>query len=212
MYKADRRTKEFIDGLHYFLNIAEANNQNGFMCCPCLHCQDNNDYSSRTILHGHIFRHGFMPKYLCWTKHGEEGVTMEDNEEVDCDDVNFPIHAGFGAFDDDTAMKEPEADAAENEPTDELGQALCGEWEDCESEKKRLKSQQMIEDHRKLLYPGCEDGLKKFGTTLELLQWKATYGVSDKGFGELLKLLKKYFLKTTNCLARRTKRNGLFAL
>ena len=48
----------------------------------------------------------------------------------------------------------------------------------------------MLEDHRKLLYPRLEDGLKKLGTTLELLQWKATYGVSDKGFGELLKLLK----------------------
>jgi len=51
--------------------------------------------------------------------------------------------------------------------------------------------QQILEDHRKLLYPGCEDGLKKLGTMLELLQWKATDGVSDKGFGELLKLLKK---------------------
>ena len=94
---------------------------------------------------------------------------MEDNEEVDYDDAQIPIHAGFGAFDDDTAMEEPEADAAENEPTDELGQALCGEREDYESEKERLKFQQMIEDHRKLLYPGCEDELKKLGTTLELL-------------------------------------------
>ena len=88
-------------------------------------------------------------------------------------------------------MEEPKADDAENESTDELGQALCGEREDCESKKERLKFQQMIEDHRKLLYPRCEDGLKKVGTILELLQWKATYGVSDKGFGELLKLLKK---------------------
>ena len=59
---------------------------------------------------------------------------------------------------------------------------------DYESEKERLKFQQIIEDHRKLLYQGCEDGLKKLGTTLEFLQWKATYGVSDKEFGELLKL------------------------
>ena len=50
------------------------------------------------------------------------------------------------------------ADAAKNEPPDELGQALCGEREDCESEKERLKFQQMIEDYRKLLYLGCEDG------------------------------------------------------
>ena len=115
---------------------------------------------------------------------------MEDNEEVDCGD-HFPSQAEFGAFDDDTAMEEPEADAAENEPTDDLGQALHDAREDCDSEKERMKFQQMLEEHRKLLYPGCEDGLKKLGTTLELLQWKATHGVSDKGFGELLKLLKK---------------------
>ena len=66
---------------------------------------------------------------------------MENNEEVDYDDAQILIHAGFSAFDNDTAMEEPEADAAENEPTDELGQALCCEWEDCESEKERLKFQ-----------------------------------------------------------------------
>ena len=55
--------------------------------------------------------------------------------------------------------------------------------------------QKMLEDHQKLLYPGCEDGLKKLGTTLELLQWKATNGVSNKRFGELLKLIKKMLPK-----------------
>ena len=119
---------------------------------------------------------------------------MEDNEEVDYDD-NFPTHAGLGAFDDDTVMEEPEADAVENEPTDDLGQALRDAREDCDNEKERIKFQQMLEDHRKLLYPGCEDGLKKLGTTLELLQWKATHGVSDKRFGELSKLLKKMLPK-----------------
>ena len=40
---------------------------------------------------------------------------MEENEEIDYDH-NFPCHAGLGAFDDDTAMEEREAEAAENEP------------------------------------------------------------------------------------------------
>jgi len=31
MYNADRRSQEFIDGLHYFLNVTEANKLNGFM-------------------------------------------------------------------------------------------------------------------------------------------------------------------------------------
>ena len=87
-------------------------------------------------------------------------------------------------------MEKPEAEAIENNPTDDLGQALRGAREDCESEKERMKFQLMLEDHCKLLYLGCEDGLKKLGTTLELLQWNATHGVSDKRFGELLKLKK----------------------
>ena len=88
-------------------------------------------------------------------------------------------------------MEEPESDVAEDDPGDDLGQALHNVRADCESEKERLKFQKMLEDHRKLLYPACEDGLKKLGTTLELLQWNATHGVSDKGFVELLKLFQK---------------------
>ena len=52
---------------------------------------------------------------------------MEDNEEEDFDD-HFPGNAGFGAFDDDIPMEEPEVDVAED-PSDDLGQALhnCGQ-------------------------------------------------------------------------------------
>jgi hypothetical protein len=49
----------------------------------------------------------------------------------------------------------------------------------------------MLEDHKKLLYPSTEDGQKKLGTTLELLQWKAQNGISDKAFGKLMKIQKK---------------------
>ena len=48
----------------------------------------------------------------------------------------------------------------------------------------------MLEDHKKLLYPNCKQGLKKLGTTLEMLQWKAANGVTDKGFEELLGIVK----------------------
>ena len=49
----------------------------------------------------------------------------------------------------------------------------------------------MLEDHKKGLYPNCEDGNTKLGTVLELLQWKAENAVPDKGFEKLLKILKK---------------------
>ena len=93
---------------------------------------------------------------------------MTKNEEQDCE-ANFP--AGFGAFDDDASMEDaPKGEAAEDDPTDDLGQVLHDAHEDCESENERMKFQQKLEDHRKLLYPGCQGGLKKLGSTLELLQ------------------------------------------
>src|SRR3954470_21285036 len=49
----------------------------------------------------------------------------------------------------------------------------------------------MLEDHNKPLYPNCKDGQKKLGTTLELLQWKAENGTTDKGFEKLLKIIRK---------------------
>jgi hypothetical protein len=63
----------------------------------------------------------------------------------------------------------------------------------CEKEKKKLQC--MLEDHKKLLCPNCEADKKKLGTTLELLQWKAENGVSDKGFEKLLIMLKKMLPK-----------------
>ena len=42
----DRRTTEFITGLHKFIGVAEANKQNGFMHCPCVVYQNKKDYSS----------------------------------------------------------------------------------------------------------------------------------------------------------------------
>jgi hypothetical protein len=88
----------------------------------------------------------------------------------------------------------------------------CDAREDCEIENERMKFQQMLADRYKLLYPGYADGLKKFGITLELLQWKATHGVSNKGFRELLKLFKKYFLRIMTCLPQHMKQNNLFAI
>jgi hypothetical protein len=83
---------------------------------------------------------------------------MEDNEE-EVFDGNIPRHTGFGAFDDDAVMEEPEGEAVDDFPIDDLGQALCDAREDCESENQRMKFQQMLADHCKLLYPGCANGL-----------------------------------------------------
>jgi hypothetical protein len=102
------------------LDVAEANKRKGFMCCPCIHCQNKNDYSSSRTLHSHIFVNGFMSNYICWNSHGEKGVIVEDNEE-EVFEGNFPSHAGFDAFDDDAPMEEPKGEAADDDPIGDLG-------------------------------------------------------------------------------------------
>jgi hypothetical protein len=98
----DRRTSQFIEGLRNFGDVAWANIQNGFMCCPCVDCENKKEYSSWKILHSHLLWKGFMPSYNCWTKHGERGVMMEDNEEEEDDDM-YPEYG-------DTATGETEAE------------------------------------------------------------------------------------------------------
>ncbi|XP_052169261.1 uncharacterized protein LOC127785978, partial [Oryza glaberrima] len=183
---ADRRSKEFIDGVHYFLRVAEANRQRGFICCPCNKCKNQKEYSASRTIHFHLFESGFMPSYNYWTSHGEQGVEMEEDE---VEDDNIPDFAQYVGFEGNQTGEE-ERDADGNDVADDLGQMLQDAKEDCESEKGAHKLDKMLEDHRTSLYPGCEQGHKKLDTTLEFLQWKAKNGVSDKAFGDLLKLVK----------------------
>ena len=46
MYMADRRSKEFIDGVHEFIEATEKHKYGGFICCPCKFCKNEKDYSS----------------------------------------------------------------------------------------------------------------------------------------------------------------------
>ena len=193
MYNADRRSQDFIEGVHYFLGVAEANKRDGFICCPCALCKNLKEYSSSMSLHSHLLKSGFMSNYICWTKHGESGVMMEEGEgeDLDIDD----IIAQYGAFDDTTMGGDEEEVAVEDDLGDALGDAIRDAQQEWESEKEKVKLERMLEDHRKLLYPMAEEGQKKLGTTLELLQWKAKNGVSDKAFGNLLNLIKKMLPK-----------------
>jgi hypothetical protein len=110
----------------------------------------------------------------------EEG----EEEQADPDDV-FAQYCDF-------AMEEGEEEMdAENsiaEDDDALGDVIRDAQRDCESEKEKAKFDQMLEDHKKLLYSSAKNRQKKLGTTLELLQWKTENGISDKTFGKLLKI------------------------
>ena len=195
----NRLSREFTTGLKDFLVVANANKQGGFVTCPCVICKNQKGYSSSREVHLHLLRHGFMPSYNCWTKHGERGVIMEEDEEGDdFIDENYLAHFGDTFMEDDAEGGEGLGEGEEeahDEPADDLGRTIADARRRCETEKERENLDRMLEDHRKSLYPGCDDGLKKLGCTLDLLKWKAEAGVADSAFENLLKMLKNMFPK-----------------
>ena len=113
---------------------------------------------------------------------------MEDNKEEEDDDNYHNMYPGY----DDTAMgvDNEDQEAADGPADDDLGRAITDAKEECETEKEKEKLEQMLKDHKTLLYPTCEDGHKKLGATLDLLQWKAENGVTDSAFSKLLVKMK----------------------
>ena len=91
-----------------FLREAEENKRDSFMCCPCGVCKNDRNYSSSKVIHVHLFTSGFMSGYNCWTKHGERGVILEDNEEEE-DSDNYPLFTEDGG----SRMGEDEAEEEE---------------------------------------------------------------------------------------------------
>jgi len=49
------------------------------MWCPCKDCRNMKKFELSCTVHAHLIIRGFMAGYICWNKHGEEGI----NEEID---------------------------------------------------------------------------------------------------------------------------------
>jgi hypothetical protein len=70
----DRRTSEYIEGLRNFGDVARKNIQNGFMCCPCVDCQNKKEYSSWKILHSHVLWKVLCPAIIVGPSTEKEGL------------------------------------------------------------------------------------------------------------------------------------------
>ncbi|KAK1600780.1 hypothetical protein QYE76_017991 [Lolium multiflorum] len=103
---------------------------------------------------------------------------MEDGDEEEDNDDRY--RSMFSECD-DTAMEDNEEEggeeqAADDPVDDDVRRAISDARRDCGTDKERLQFDKMLEDHHKLLYPGCEDGQRKLSSILELLKWKAEVG------------------------------------
>ena len=52
----------------------------GFINCPCRDCKNLKQWDSMELIRGHLLQRGFMPNYMVWMKHGEEGGNPPDEQ------------------------------------------------------------------------------------------------------------------------------------
>jgi hypothetical protein len=102
-----------------------------------------------------------MANYVPWTRHGERGVVMEENEDEE-DDNNIPDWDAGQDFADTLMEDADEEEIPEDGHVDDLGQVLKDAQRDYENDNEKPKLRRMIEDHRKLLYPDCKQSQKSF--------------------------------------------------
>ena len=105
-----RRSAEFIDGVHEFIEVAEKHKYGGFIRCPCKFCKNEKDY-------------------YVWIKHDERGIVLDNNVEEEDRIPDFV--ANYNSFFNDTAMGEPEEDTEGYVVEDDLGQMLRETEEGC---------------------------------------------------------------------------------
>jgi hypothetical protein len=51
-----------------------------FINCPCRDCKNLKQWNSMELMRGHLLQRGFMPNYMVWMKHGEEGENPPDEQ------------------------------------------------------------------------------------------------------------------------------------
>ena len=81
MYLQNCTCNEYLEGLKYFLAVAEADMRNGHkssMFCPCVDCKNEKQYSNLFFVHAHLIIQGYMDDYRYWNKHGYGGEMVHD--------------------------------------------------------------------------------------------------------------------------------------
>ena len=178
MYEADRREREYFNGVASFVSAAaayRANNSMGYIRCPCVDCKNEKEFSNVEAIRAHLLRRGFMPAYNRWTEHGEDEIVQDE-----ADNISTSVQDTFVDTHQHTFVDNHEDDE------DDLEQMLHDGEVETTSEREFQKFQRMVEDSTTPLYPCCKEEHKKLNVVLTLLQLKASNGWSDKSFTELL--------------------------
>ena len=176
MYNYDHRGQEFFHGVDAFFRAAMAyrkpknKRDDHYICCSCVNCKNEKQFSGIEQIHAHLFCRGFKPCYIHWTEHGEhEEVVHEEQPTVEEDrgnDMTADEDIDMSAFEDTFV----------NNDDDDLHEMLRNAEGDFTSDRQHEKFQRMMEDYKTSVFLGCKKEHNKLHIVLTLLQMKSSNG------------------------------------
>ncbi|CAO2147487.1 unnamed protein product [Urochloa humidicola] len=216
MYRpAAQRDLIYINGVDSFVKVAKANSpSDGFVYCPCVDCKNQKQFQNVEQIRYHLLRKGFMADYKIWNKHWEKGEN-ETMQQTPRDKFRKQLfqQATQGAEPENESEHEKETYmenisetfantlAADDVVNDGIDRMIRDAEPECLDARNLKKLQQMRKDAKTPLYQGAT--MSKLEADLLLLEMKATNGLSDTGFDDLLNILDK-ILPSPNGLPKNT--------
>src|ERR1700731_3107415 len=103
MYNGDRLSEEYLNGVAEFMRAATEDRLNRgrqYICCPCIDCKNLRDFVNSDQIQDHLIRRGFTERYTCWTSHGEQHMTVQQEGGND-DIVEAENYIAEGTLSDD---------------------------------------------------------------------------------------------------------------
>jgi hypothetical protein len=177
----------------------------GFINCPCRDCKKLKQWDSMELIRGHLLWWGFMPNYMVWTKHGEESKNPHDEQaSVGIWNCNRDTNVGkTGHVNENETVLETinkgvketivilgNESLAYNEVVDALDQMIDARKPNFLDEKNQKKLEELRKHAETLLYNGLT--VTKLDGDILLLEMKASNGMSDTRFNDVLSLLQKF--------------------
>ncbi|XP_076895069.1 uncharacterized protein LOC143547556 [Bidens hawaiensis] len=196
MYKALHTSEIYAAGVQSFLSVAEANRvkkRSRPICCPCSVCQTFQYFEDITEIEAHLFENGLMPRYDCWSTHGESLAAFSTSSTANDATYNDDASNLNSTYNDSSNLDEN--DNHLNGPDDNLNEMLH-DMETNMGDDKIENLQHLFEDVEKPLYTGSR--LNKLDAVLNLSNLKSKNGWSDKSFTELLVFLHDRMLPEDN--------------
>ena len=147
MYHEKRVTEAFMASVTEFLQAVKeymVHSKNKWVTCPCKDCKNMMSTKDFHQIQGHLIKRGFVSGYTCWTNHGEDQITEDDDyyEEQSAGQCQSNMYT-----DDDTFMHDVEATTIYTSTGDHETQASQDTSQVDKPEGERDTLNQMLRDN-----------------------------------------------------------------